>query len=115
VNIGDEGDLFRPGQALLPGSGSNFPNTDSYQGGNIAQTGFAITVESMNEAELTFKVTGVSTNGIVEVTDDSDQTPTNGGGGGGGGGGNTSSATSIRFLPAAFAIALVSLAWAVAF
>ena len=64
INIGDGGDLFLPGDLLGPSS--TFPNTASYQGGNIAQSGITITVDSMDDLGLTFTVTGTGIQGDVE-------------------------------------------------
>lgn len=64
INIGDEGDLFIPGDSLGPNTdGNTYPNTDSYQGGNIVPSGITITVESMDIAGLTFTVAGMGTGG----------------------------------------------------
>jgi hypothetical protein len=60
INIGDAGDLFVPGDSLGPNTnGSTFPNTDSYQAGNIVPSGITVTVDSMDSSGLTFTVSGM--------------------------------------------------------
>ncbi|CAB9515810.1 Immune inhibitor A peptidase M6 [Seminavis robusta] len=72
VNYGDEGDLFVPGDTLGPGKQSDgsivYPNTDSYQGGNIVETGIVIEVLEQVGSDFTFRVSGIT------------QQPTSGGG-----------------------------------
>ena len=60
VNFGDATDLFDVGDSLGPGMGSTvFPNTDSYQGGIITESGITINVLSQDGTDITFEVTGV--------------------------------------------------------
>lgn len=68
-NIGDENDLWLPGMVIGPGDGKTFPNTDSYQGGNIVPTGITIEVVSMNEDELKFNVYGLTGTAPPDLTD----------------------------------------------
>lgn len=66
INIGDGGDLFLPGDSLGPTT--TYPNTASYQGGVVAQTGITITVDNADESGLTFTVTGIGGSGGVAPT-----------------------------------------------
>ena len=59
-NLGDANDLYTPGMSIGPGTGSNFPNTDSYQNGNVQKTGITITVQSMDADRLFFEVSGLA-------------------------------------------------------
>ena len=62
-NRGDPGDLFRPGQIFGPSNDPNlgpFPNSDSYQAGNLAQTGIIIHVGDF------FVDTSTSGSGILQ-------------------------------------------------
>ena len=66
IDIGDEGDIFVVGDSLGPNTdGSTYPNTDSYQGGNIVPSGITITVDSMDDSGLTFTVSGMGTGGTI--------------------------------------------------
>jgi hypothetical protein len=61
-NYGDATDLFVPGDMLGPGTRSGetvYPNTDSYQNGNIVETGLTIEVLSQQGTDITFRVGGV--------------------------------------------------------
>lgn len=62
INNGDAGDFWRVGMTLGPGDGITFPNTDSYQNGQITRTGIAITVLSVDKTANTvrFRVTGMN-------------------------------------------------------
>lgn len=57
MNIGDEGDFYRKGSKLS--SGGEFPNTDSYQGGNRRSTGINIEVVTDSQFIMAFHVSGV--------------------------------------------------------
>jgi hypothetical protein len=62
VNFGDATDLFVPGDVLGPGSRNGetlYPNSDSYQNGNIVETGLIIEVLSQQGTDITFRVSGV--------------------------------------------------------
>ena len=66
INNGDVGDFYNsPEQSIEPngGSGSNFPNTDSYIDGNIVSTGISIRnfnfVDGTDPSEITFDVIGL--------------------------------------------------------
>jgi len=66
VNRGDTGDYWTQGQELLPSIDVNsgpFPNTDSYKGGNVVQTGARITDISASGPVMTFRVSGISLGG----------------------------------------------------
>lgn len=68
VNNGDAGDIWKPGMTLGPGSTSSidnesgsgvvYPNTDSYQNGNIIPTGISIAVLKENGEHVTIQVSG---------------------------------------------------------
>lgn len=75
VNYGDAGDMWQPGDVLGPGSGGSIhPNTDSYQGGVIQETGITIKVVSQDGTDITFEVTG-----IPATLPDENSATTNGG------------------------------------
>ena len=60
VNNGDAGDYFSANtMPLLPGGKGNFPNTDSYQFGDLVQTGISIIDISESGEIMTFRVTGL--------------------------------------------------------
>jgi M6 family metalloprotease-like protein len=59
VNNGDAGDYWVSGMTLGPGSTGQYPNTDSYQGGNIQSTGITITDFSAAGDTMTFRVEGL--------------------------------------------------------
>lgn len=59
INNGDAGDLWTQGMVLRPGTGSNFPNTDSYQGGQILSTGITIEILSPPGPVMQVRITGV--------------------------------------------------------
>ena len=42
INNGHAGDFFTEGKELGPGGNGVYPNSDSYQSGNIASTGISI-------------------------------------------------------------------------
>jgi M6 family metalloprotease-like protein len=71
MNNGDAGDYWVQGMTLGPGYGQTYPNTDSYQNGNIQSTGITITDISASGSTMTFRVSGLGSD-------------PNGGGGGGG-------------------------------
>lgn len=57
INSGNSQDLYSIGESLLPSEGANgpFPNTDSYQNGEIRKTGVRICITSdMNGPHMTF-------------------------------------------------------------
>ena len=56
VNIGDAGDIWLPGMKLAPGDGKTFPNSDSYQGGNIRKTGVTIEVLELKGQNIDLQV-----------------------------------------------------------
>jgi len=56
TNFGDKDDFWSMGQVL--GSGGDFPNTDSYQGGKIRSTGISIEVLSNSGFLMMFRVKG---------------------------------------------------------
>lgn len=75
VNNGDAGDFWTPGDTLGPGQGNTvFPNTDSYQLGNIKETGIKLEVLSQNGTKVTFRIGGIGTPG-QPVTFNDDYTP----------------------------------------
>ena len=53
-NGGDEGDFWVRGMELKPGG--NHPNTDSYQGGRVQETGVRITILSDSRFIMLFRV-----------------------------------------------------------
>ena len=56
-NIGDEGDIWQAGMKLTPNTdGQTYPNTDSYQEGNIQGTGITIEVLESDGNNVRFKV-----------------------------------------------------------
>ena len=58
-NRGDAGDYWNSGQELLPSTDVNtgpFPNTDSYQGGNLVKTQISITDISASGPVMSFTV-----------------------------------------------------------
>ena len=57
VNIGDAGDIWLPGMKLAPGDGKTFPNSDSYQGGNIQKTGVTIEVLELRGQNIDLQIT----------------------------------------------------------
>ena len=65
-NSGDDGDYFRDGAEFGPGptdaeatSFEGYPNTNSYQNGNIVETGVRIYDVSESAPVMTFKVSGI--------------------------------------------------------
>ena len=67
-NIGDAGDIWKPGMTLTPNDdGNTYPNTDSYQEGFIENTG--ITIEILEQ-------TGVNMKFRVSYSDRSDESST---------------------------------------
>ncbi|GKY93006.1 hypothetical protein MPSEU_000269100 [Mayamaea pseudoterrestris] len=69
INIGDIGDIFVPGDSLGPNTdGNTYPNTDSYQGGNIVPSGITITIDSMDDSGLTFTISGLGSDGGAAAT-----------------------------------------------
>jgi M6 family metalloprotease-like protein len=63
VNNGDAGDYWVQGMTLGPGNGQTYPNTDSYQNGNIQSTGITITDISAAGSTMTFRVSGLGGSG----------------------------------------------------
>jgi M6 family metalloprotease-like protein len=61
MNNGDAGDYWTQGMTLGPGNGQTYPNTDSYQNGNVVSTGITITDISASGASMTFRVSGLGT------------------------------------------------------
>jgi hypothetical protein len=62
TNYGDVGDIWQPGDVLGPGqNGLVFPNTDTYGGGIVVETGISIKVISMDGDDIQVEVTGVAT------------------------------------------------------
>ena len=67
VNNGDEGDFWRDGDVLGPGPGvsnavdfSQYPNTDSYSGGDIRVTGITVSdFEETSPGVWSFRVEGL--------------------------------------------------------
>ncbi|CAB9526476.1 Pre-pro-metalloprotease PrtV [Seminavis robusta] len=60
-NSGDAGDIWVPGDKLGPGmSGTVYPSTDSYQHGNVQETGVWLSVISQTGTDITFQVGGIS-------------------------------------------------------
>jgi hypothetical protein len=82
LNLGGIGDFWREGDVLGPGNGElvatefgTYPNTDSYQGGNIEVTGLVI--DQFNETESgvwSFRVT-VATPNSTEIPSNASSTP----------------------------------------
>ena len=70
VNIGDGGDMWLPGMKLAPGDGKTFPNSDSYQGGNIKKTGVTIEVMELNGQNIDLKITVPSRRDGAEDSDE---------------------------------------------
>ena len=63
INDGDAGDMWKPGDILGPGMGGTvFPNTDSYQFGDIRETGIEIEVISQDGYDVTFRIGGFGEN-----------------------------------------------------
>ncbi len=58
-NNGDATDLWTQGMVLRPGTGANYPNTDSYQGGIISPTGITIEIMSPSGMEMQVRITGI--------------------------------------------------------
>lgn len=82
LNRGDEGDYWLNSMVLGPGGNGIFPNTDSYQLGQIARTGITITVLSPSADQMFFSVTGIASN-PVQVPPSPAPTPAPVGTGGG--------------------------------
>lgn len=79
VNRGDIGDYWTQGQELLPSIDVNsgpFPNTDSYKGGNVVQTGVRITDISASGTVMSFQVTGISQGGTSSPSKSPETSPT---------------------------------------
>lgn len=79
VNRGDIGDYWNQGQELLPSIDVNtgpFPNTDSYKGGNVVQTGVRITDISASGTVMSFRVTGISPGGTASPSKSPTTSPT---------------------------------------
>jgi len=75
-NYGDAGDLFDVGDSLGPGMGNTiFPNTDSYQGGFIIETGITVTVLSQEGNDIIFEVSG--TGKLQDTSPETTASPTN--------------------------------------
>lgn len=80
-NRGDSGDLYTQGFEIGPSvdpTTGPFPNTDSYQGGNLAQTGIRIFDISASGTTMTFRVSFLTT---TTTTTTPTTTATTGGGG----------------------------------
>ena len=58
-NNGDATDLWTQGMLLRPGTGANYPNTDSYQGGQIYPTGITIEILSPSGSEMQVQISGL--------------------------------------------------------
>eukprot|EP00797_Seminavis_robusta_P011136 Sro1835_g300580.1 Pre-pro-metalloprotease PrtV (756) ;mRNA; f:8187-10960 len=59
-NSGDAGDMWLPGDKLGPGMGGTvYPNTDTYQGGIIMETGLTIEVLRQEGTDVTFRIGGL--------------------------------------------------------
>jgi hypothetical protein len=57
-NNGDEGDLWKPGMKLTPNNdGKTWPNTDSYQSGQVSKSGVTIEILEENGLNMKIKVT----------------------------------------------------------
>ena len=68
INNGDSGDFWTPGTTLGPGP-NVYPNTDSYQNGNIVTTGITITdITVSGTGTMTFRVSGLGGNGGTTTT-----------------------------------------------
>lgn len=61
INTGDGGDYFSHPRELLPGTSGKYPNTDSYQYGELTSTGLSITEISEPGETMTFRVSGLGT------------------------------------------------------
>jgi M6 family metalloprotease-like protein len=59
TNQGDEGDFFIKGRGLGPGFGTVYPNTDSYQNGNIMTNGLIISNFAQQGTVVAFDVAGL--------------------------------------------------------
>ena len=73
INDGDEGDLWLPGMTLGPGSDGSYPNTDSYQGGQIRTTGIEITILSMDSSFMSFHVSQIPEKKIPPIETSKDE------------------------------------------
>lgn len=57
-NIGNEEDMWQPGMALTPNyDGNTFPNTDSYQMGNVQQSGVVIEILEVEGRNYNVQIT----------------------------------------------------------
>jgi len=84
-NIGDSQDFFTAGNTLEPGPGTPtvdlkdptqfYPNTDSYQYGNIQSTGIRFSEFSESQQFMSFKVTGLSAAAATEAPTTTPETP----------------------------------------
>jgi M6 family metalloprotease-like protein len=68
VNNGDAGDYWVQGMTLGPGNGQTYPNTDSYQNGNVQATGITITDISAAGSTMTFGVSGLGEPPVSSTT-----------------------------------------------
>jgi M6 family metalloprotease-like protein len=59
LNGGEADDLFGPGKSIGPGETGNFPNTDSYQGGNVEKTNIRISDFNKQAFTMSFRVDGI--------------------------------------------------------
>jgi M6 family metalloprotease-like protein len=74
---GDAGDLWTSGQSLGPGmSGTVYPNTDAYQGGNIVDTGVIIDNIGAAGATISFDITLANGNPTPTATTSPTAPPT---------------------------------------
>jgi len=58
VNLGDVNDLWMPGTKLTPNyDGNTFPNSDSYQNGDVQKTGVTVEILESSGSNLNLKIT----------------------------------------------------------
>jgi hypothetical protein len=83
LNSGDSGDYYTSAsRGLLPGTFNFFPNTDSYQFGQITSTNISIVDISAPGLEMTFRITGLGSAAVdkpaTTTTTTTDSVPTAG-------------------------------------
>jgi M6 family metalloprotease-like protein len=59
IGPGETGNVFSPGSSIGPGETRNFPNTDSYQGGNVEKTNIRISDFNKQALTMSFRVDGL--------------------------------------------------------
>ena len=62
--------MWLPGMKLAPGDGKTFPNSDSYQGGNIKKTGVTIEVMELKGQNIDLKITVPNRRDAADDTDE---------------------------------------------